>query len=357
MVLFSAGGAGAGKTTGIEQLLGDLKGTVGLIYDTNMNKLGSAAQKIDQALDAGWNVTIVYTYRDPVDALVNGALPRAMGQEKRFGSGRTLPIGEHLNTHVGARQVIDQLRERYAGDPRVSIEAIDNSRGRNNSARVSLAEVPQLDAATLKGQLDEALQRERDAGKISDAVFRGFAGDTGGIPDARGIQPSPGGSDGGRATPRDQGGGEQGVAAQRQSVDTVDTVDGPRAQLVMPGAERISTGELLRRRQEQAGTARQQSGRAGSASAGDLPLFSGERNQGSLFETPSPIYEPPDLVRADPVEAAGRAATHAEATLQRYIDAGLLRADDPELLELARITQLAERDMRVADAAGFCLSR
>jgi hypothetical protein len=62
-------------------------------------------------------------------------------------------------------------------------------------------------------------------------------------------------------------------------------------------------------------------------------------------------------VRADPVEAAGGAATHAEATLQRYIDAGPLRADDPQLLELARITQLAERDMRVAEAAGFCLSR
>ncbi len=243
VVLFSAGGAGAGKTTGIEQLLGDIKGTVGLIYDTTMNKLGSAAQTIDQALDAGWNDTIVNAYRDPVEDLVNDVLPRAIGQEKRFASGRTLPISEHLNTHVGARQVIDQLWERYAGDPRVSIEAIDNSRGRNNSARVFLAKVPQLDAATLKGPLNEAPQRERDAGKISDAVFRGLAGDTGGIPSARGIQPSPGGSDGARASPRDQGGVEQGVAAQRQ---VVDTVDGPRAQLVMPGAERISTGVLLR---------------------------------------------------------------------------------------------------------------
>ncbi len=77
------------------------------------------------------------------------------------------------------------------------------------------------------------------------------------------------------------------AAGNARAAEMVNTVDGPRAQLVMPGAEQISTGELLRRRQDQAGTARQQSGRAGSASAGDLPLFSGERNQGSLFEAPS----------------------------------------------------------------------
>ena len=62
------------------------------------------------------------------------------------------------------------------------------------------------------------------------------------------------------------------------AVDLVATVDGQRAQIFLPGAERISTAELLRRRQEQAGTQRQQSGRAGAASAGDLPLFGNQRN-------------------------------------------------------------------------------
>lgn len=81
VVLFSAGGAGASKTTGIEQLLGDIKGTVGLIYDTTMNKLGSAAQTIDQALDAGWNDTIVNVYRDPAEDLVNGARPVQWGRK------------------------------------------------------------------------------------------------------------------------------------------------------------------------------------------------------------------------------------------------------------------------------------
>lgn len=72
---------------------------------------------------------------------------------------------------------------------------------------------------------------------------------------------------------------------------------------------------------------------------------------------PATLFEPPDMVRADPAQAADQAAAHADATLRRYIDAGLLRADDPELLDLQRLTETAERDLRVVEAAGFCLSR
>lgn len=69
------------------------------------------------------------------------------------------------------------------------------------------------------------------------------------------------------------------------------------------------------------------------------------------------LAEPPDLVRTDAVVAASQAATAADVSIRRYVDAGLIRADDPELLDLARITDLADRDLRVVEAAGFCLGR
>ncbi|PZQ26799.1 MAG: hypothetical protein DI562_14435, partial [Stenotrophomonas acidaminiphila] len=75
-VLFTAGGTGAGKTSGMKAM-GDSIGRPEIIYDTNMNTLSSAVDKIEQALAAGRDVDIVYVYRDPVDALVNGAIPRA----------------------------------------------------------------------------------------------------------------------------------------------------------------------------------------------------------------------------------------------------------------------------------------
>jgi hypothetical protein len=48
-----------------------------IVYDTNLSTLRSAVEKIEQALDAGKRVYIAYVHRDPVEALVRGALPRA----------------------------------------------------------------------------------------------------------------------------------------------------------------------------------------------------------------------------------------------------------------------------------------
>lgn len=74
-------------------------------------------------------------------------------------------------------------------------------------------------------------------------------------------------------------------------------------------------------------------------------------------DAPPGLAEPPDMTRADLVAAADKAAGAADDSIRRYVEAGLIRADDPELLDLARIDQLADRDMRVAEAAGFCLGR
>jgi hypothetical protein len=113
-VVFSAGGTGAGKTTALDLLESvdpALKRSE-MIYDTNMNKFDSADKKIQQALDAKRKVRIVYTYRDPAEALEFGALSRASRMEKEKGSGRTVPIEEHLKTHIGARKVIEELKEK-----------------------------------------------------------------------------------------------------------------------------------------------------------------------------------------------------------------------------------------------------
>lgn len=192
-VLFSAGGTGAGKTTGLKALP-DLVASAQIIYDTNMNKLTSAIQKIDQALEAGKNATVVYTYREPIEALTKGALPRAMRQVKKFGSGRTVPVNEHIGTHVGSREVIDQLAAHYAGDKRVQILAVDNSRGKagvrmgtkgvemasGGPRVVPLSEIPKLGEGaynSLRERAIKELESAHSSGAISEAVHRGFAGE------------------------------------------------------------------------------------------------------------------------------------------------------------------------------------
>jgi hypothetical protein len=177
LVVFSAGGTGAGKTTGLDAA--GIGARAQIVYDSNMNSLESSVRRIDQALDAGKQVQILYTFRDPVEALTGGALPRAMRQEKQLGSGRTVPVSEHAKTHIGAAKVVRQLAEKYADDPRVNVMAVDNSRSKGNARVSSLDLVPELDLAhnELVGKLNEALEQQREAGKISDSVFRGFAGE------------------------------------------------------------------------------------------------------------------------------------------------------------------------------------
>lgn len=173
-VLFMGGGTGAGKTRTVESLLGNEKNKSQLVYDTNMNKFNSAKEKIDQALAAGKKVTILYVYREPVDALVNGALKRATNQEAKFGSGRTVPLTEHASTHVGSRETIEKLEEHYRGNAHVSIQVIDNSQGKGNAKLSSLDKIPKVSSEGLHERLNDALNKEYDNGNISQRTYDGF---------------------------------------------------------------------------------------------------------------------------------------------------------------------------------------
>lgn len=171
VVVFSAGGTGAGKTVGLRAAAESSESIARaqIIYDTNMSSLKSAVDKIEQALAASKDVHIVYTWRDPVEALTNGALPRA----ERMG--RTVPLEEHVKTHVGAAEVMREIAAKYAQDDRVSITAVDNSRGRGNSRPMDIEKVPALDYNSVRGEVRKALEAERQAGRISEAVYRGTA--------------------------------------------------------------------------------------------------------------------------------------------------------------------------------------
>ena len=182
-VVFSAGGTGAGKTTALDILekVDPALAKAEMIYDTNMNKFSSADKKIQQALEAKRKVRIVYTYRDPAEALEHGALARAHRMEKEKGSGRTVPIGEHLKTHMGSRQVIEQLQKKYAKNPRVNIQIVDNSLGRGNAKASQLDKLPKLEENEVKRRLYETLERVRSHGiggteRISDAIYHGTKG-------------------------------------------------------------------------------------------------------------------------------------------------------------------------------------
>lgn len=308
IVQFTAGGTGAGKTTGLGEALAKSGENPEIIYDTNMNTLGSAEQKIQQALDAGRKVKILYTYREPVDALVNGALPRAERQSGTFGSGRTVPVSEHAKTHVGVRGVMDALAAKYKGDDRVQIEVYDNSHGRGNGRLAALEDIPRINENGLHERLNAALEEEHRAGRISDQTRAGFraAGRESVGAGLRG-ESEPQGSPGARERPGNAAAGSQGE--QNAGGMAGDTAAGnpqarPRSSEVNParGADQTATAG-------EAGTNR----RAGEAGRADVNGDTAAKSQAGL-----------DPARVADVE---RARTIAEQSPDVKLDDGTTAAD------------------------------
>ena len=176
-ILFTAGGAGAGKSTALEAMKDHpAVRNAGVVYDTNMAKLDTSREKIQEALKANKKATVIYTYRDPVDAFVNGALQRASSMEKELGTGRTVPLTEFLKTHVGALETIKHLDKEFKGNSKVQIRAVDNSRGKGKAKAISISQLPKIDSVKVRKELEHALEREYAAGRISKAIYFGTKG-------------------------------------------------------------------------------------------------------------------------------------------------------------------------------------
>lgn len=184
-VVFTAGGAGAGKTTAVSSLPGvqAIQDRAQIVYDGTLRPSIKAVQRIDQALAAGKHVEIAYVHRDPESSFRQGVLGRASRQEEQTGSGRTVPLDEFAHQHSSIQDSMRQVAEKYANDPRVKLSVIDNSRGKGKTELSTLDALPKNSSfADLKPWLQKILEDEHNAGRISDTIYRatkGHGGDKG----------------------------------------------------------------------------------------------------------------------------------------------------------------------------------
>jgi hypothetical protein len=180
-VVFTAGGAGVGKTTSI-RADGELSRAVQaaeILYDTTLAGISGAVSRIEQALAAGRAVSIVFVYRDPIVSVVNGVLPRAQV------TGRTVPLSILLRSHLGSLETLLHLAEKYRQDRRVAIAVIDNRAGVAKAKPADLAFVKEMSLrytdADLRAKLARALKEAYEKGKsgakngISEAIYRAIA--------------------------------------------------------------------------------------------------------------------------------------------------------------------------------------
>jgi hypothetical protein len=200
LVLFMAGGGGAGKSSAEDLLSADMD-RANTILDGTLSSYDKAAKNIQLALDNNQSVRIVYVYREPVEAMRNGVLTRAM---KR---GRTVTIDAVVKGHAGSSEVVRKLQDAFGDNPNFLIKVIDNSRGPDGAVVSSLDAVPVVSRQGLKEKLQNATDEEFKAGRISDVVHKSTTApyDTrqgdGGAGQGQGVRPGAGGDVQGRREP------------------------------------------------------------------------------------------------------------------------------------------------------------
>jgi hypothetical protein len=320
-VIFSGGGTGAGKTTGLDMLAksnADIR-DARIIYDTNLNGLQSSVKKIEQALASGRNVDIVYTYRHPVDALVNGVLPRA----KRMG--RTVPLEEHAKTHVGSLDTVRELSQKYADDSRVRIQVIDNSHGKGNARLSSVEALPRLDYNAVVGELDAALEAAYKSGAITDAIYRGTKGNG---------APQRGGRSARQSVGRgpEQGGDGRGLGPEEQLIAATPIQrETALKQAVVNGALDTPINP--------------------QADAADVrgALDAAQKTLAREIDTGTPT--------ADNLRAAQEEMSLAQSDLKALADRLGVEAEDASIREINEAAANADRWAKVANLATVCLVR
>jgi hypothetical protein len=187
IIVFTAGGTGAGKSTAIKDIpaVQNIVNNASLIYDTNMNKYDSAVKKINQASKAGKKVSIVYVYSDIIKAFGN-----AVNRAQRMG--RTVPIAEHIKTHLGSLEVIKKLSDEFKDNPNVDIRYIDNSGGKGEAKEVDIDNINTRSYNQSGKELEDEIrqQLEKFRGSIKESVYNGFKGGVGKTDFQRAVRPN-----------------------------------------------------------------------------------------------------------------------------------------------------------------------
>jgi Zeta toxin len=170
LVLMTAGGTGAGKTTVLRENpdLNDAQ----FIYDSNLSSKKSSVARIEAAKAASYDVKVLFVHRDPVEALTGGVLPRAMEE------GRIVDLEAHARMYRDAAENFGYLMRRYSGDPDVRFTAFDNTRGSGRGRMIPLEETAGIRYSTneLPPKLRAALEKVYSNGRISKAVYRATLG-------------------------------------------------------------------------------------------------------------------------------------------------------------------------------------
>jgi hypothetical protein len=117
-VVFTAGGTASGKSTVAAPAAED--GLV--VFDSTFSNYELSKARLQQALDSGRRIVVLYLYRDPAEAW-----EAAKDRTDREGAGRAVTPKAHSLTHQGAAETVARLAMEFANHPQVAFQYFANS--------------------------------------------------------------------------------------------------------------------------------------------------------------------------------------------------------------------------------------
>ncbi len=170
--LFTVGGSGTGKTSVVKNMFPEEYSNAGVILDSNLSKMQSAGDRIQEVLDAGKKPNLIYVYRDPIDSWINGVVKR-MNNKTNDEGGRIVPLSVFIENHKGSYNVIKSLLQNPDNGKKFKISLIDNSLGQGNHELLDPKKFGTISYNdNLKEQLLEETKKLYEKGQITKVQYQ-----------------------------------------------------------------------------------------------------------------------------------------------------------------------------------------
>lgn len=167
--LIFAGGSGSGKTSILKSILGreEARSNYGLIHDTNLNSFAPAKKKIDDLLEKGVKeIDVMFVYRDPVVAWIEGVIKRAAKGE------RMVPIDAHVSTHLGSPENMPLLLKTYPKNIKLlGVENLGSSSAEAKRVPFDKMAIKEYTPKELEDILYDETVKALQSGRISKGAF------------------------------------------------------------------------------------------------------------------------------------------------------------------------------------------
>lgn len=167
-VLITGGGTGAGKTT--TALMINEEYDYPIVNDTNIFYPKRSKLQIEKALEHGFRPQVLFIYRDPVEAYLNGVLKRVRN------GGHLVTIENHVKISYQVKENINMLANKYTDG--VDIFMYDNEGDMDKRGEVMCITADELNKKQyyvneLKNILKYETKKLHEEGKITEEIYNG----------------------------------------------------------------------------------------------------------------------------------------------------------------------------------------